>query len=55
MLFQETSAKNAVNVEAMMDAMVEAVFARGIKCGTRALRLSDKSSKKAEEESSCCT
>lgn len=47
MLFQETSAKNALNVDVMMENMVKAVFERGIKCGTRALRLSDKSSKKA--------
>ena len=55
MLFQETSAKNALNVDVMMENMVRSVFEKGIKCGTRALRLSDKAGKKAEEDGSCCS
>lgn len=54
MLFEETSAKGAINVDKMMDEIVKSVFERGIKCGTRALRLSG-NARKEKDESSCCS
>lgn len=54
MLFKETSAKGGLNVDQMMEEVVQAVFERGIKCATKAVRLSGKSGEKRKEESSCC-
>lgn len=51
MLFQETSAKEGTNVEAMMEQIVASVFARGIKCSKKAVRLGEE---KVRKEDSCC-
>lgn len=54
MEFTETSAKQSINVDQMIESVIQAILKKGIKCATKKITLEKAPSEKVKDDSGCC-